>query len=106
MPVSYPYGFSCWYGYDKDCSASLTSFASSSVSLSAANICSFSTFNTYYHDGSGALPTTNNTVYSSSSGGSSNYLSAGYYRATTINDDIYYQIGSNGVVTSTGSCIP
>ena len=107
MPITYPYAFSCWRGYDKDCSASLTSFASSGIALSTpANVCNQSTFYTFYHDGSGALPTTGDTVYTSSSGGSSNYLGGGYYRATTINDDLYYRIGSNGTVISWGSCIP
>ena len=25
MPISYPYNFTCWYGYDKDCSSLLLS---------------------------------------------------------------------------------
>ena len=104
-----PHSMSEFYSYDHDASGSpsLTSFSSSGLPLnSPANVCNQSTFYTMHHDGSGALPTTGDTVYTSSSGGSSNYLGSGYYRATSINDDIFYRIGSNGTVISGGSCTP
>lgn len=104
-----PHSMSEFYSYDHDASSSpsLTSFASSGIALSSpANVCNQSTFYTFYHDGSGVLPTTGDTVYTSSSGGSSNYLGSGYYRATHPSDDSFYQIGTNGTVISWGSCIP
>ena len=101
MPISYPYGFSCWYGYDKDCS-SLTSFTSSSSS-SLFNVCSQSLNQTYYHDGSSSYPVSGDKVYSSSSGGSGNYLSAGYYLLGPIGDE-YMQVGSAGTVSSVDIC--
>jgi len=99
MPISYPYGFSCWYGYDKDCTA-LTSFTSS-VNTTFSNACTASLTATYYHDGSGSYPVGNDVVYSSSAGGSSNYLSTGYYR---LGNGKFMNVGSNGVVFFVADC--
>lgn len=102
MPVSYPYGFSCWYGYDKDCST-LTSF-SASTSSSFSGVCIAIVNQTYYHDGSGTFPAQNDKVYTSSAGGSSNYLGTGYYRFDVFGTDRFFQIGINGTVSSVSTC--
>lgn len=102
---SQPHKMSEFYSYDHDATASLTSFASSgSPLISTLNVCNQSTIYTKYHDGISALPSVSDVVYTSSSGGSSNYASAGYYRATATGSDILYQVGSNGVVSSTANC--
>lgn len=104
MPVSYPYGFSCWYGYDKDC-VTLTSYTSSIPSSATIfTVCSQSTTATYYHDGSGTYPVTGDVVYSSSAGGSSNYLSSGYYKINNGGNGLYIQVGNNGIVSNDDVC--
>lgn len=106
MPIAYPYRFSDWYGYDKDCST-LTSYSSSVVGV-FNQACPFdgstrTLSQTYYHDGSGSLPTTGDTCYSDSAGTST--LAAGYYNintATGVGNRLYIQIGSGGVVQFPG----
>ena len=83
--------------------SSLTSF-SSSTSNTFNGVCLAIANQTYYHDGTNTLPVANDVVYSSSSGGSSNYLAAGYYRVDPLGANQYIQVGSNGVVSSVGSC--
>ena len=49
--------------------ASLTSFSSSTGGKNQSSVCSFGSVNqTYYHDGSNALPIVGDTVYSDSAG--------------------------------------
>ena len=63
MPITYPYKFSDWYGYDKDC-VSLTAFLHGNPSAFAADMCNqLSSQGTYYHDGSGTYPVTGDIVY-------------------------------------------
>lgn len=83
--------------------SSLTSFSSSTSNV-FSGVCLAIANQTYYHDGTNTLPVANDVVYSSSSGGSSNYLAAGYYRVDPLGADQYIQVGSNGVVSSVGSC--
>jgi len=65
MPIAYPYKFSDWYGYDKDCST-VTQFDTTTV---ARNACSFSSSNNIlYHDGSNPFPVVGDIVYSNSAG--------------------------------------
>ena len=77
MPIAYPYRFSDWYCYDKDC-----------VSLQD------------YHDGSGSTPVAGDACYSDSGGTSA--LAAGYYNinaATGVGNRLYIKIsGLSGVV--------
>jgi len=87
MPIAYPYKFSDWYGYDKDCVA-VTAF-SSSTGYSLINVCSGSIGSTYYHDGSGTYPAAGDTVYSNSGG-------------TTTLADNYYKFNSTWVYRITG----
>lgn len=102
MPITQPYKFSDWYGYDKDCTP-LTSYSSSTVS-NFSGVCLAIANQTYYHDGIGSLPAANDTVYSSSVGGSGNYLAAGYYRIDPLGTNQFIQVGSNGVVSSVNNC--
>jgi len=92
MPIAYPYKFSDWYGYDKDC-VSTTAF-SSSTGYSIGSVCSASIGSTYYHDGSGTYPAAGDTVYSDSAGTS--VLADNYYK---FNSTWVYRItGGSGVV--------
>ena len=53
MPIAYPYKFSDWYGYDKDCVV-LTGFLAGSGQSGSSGICNqLSSQVTYYHNGSG-----------------------------------------------------
>ena len=108
MPIAYPYRFSDWYGYDKDCTTT-TSFSSGSGQADTKFICTQSVNTTKYHDGSGNNPTTGDTVYENATGttttgngyytiqnGASPPATIGYYRIT----------GGSGVVASMGLCFP
>ena len=94
MPIAYPYKFSDWYGYDKDCTT-LTSFSSSTGTV-FSGVCALNLNQTYYHDGSGATPVAGDTVYSDSAGG--NPLADFYYRIGV--KPVIRITGGNGVVNS------
>ena len=69
MPIAYPYKFSDWYGYDKDC-VSVTGFLVGAGIVEGGNTaCSTlgSSF-TYYHTGSGTYPANGDIVYTNSAG--------------------------------------
>ena len=77
MPIAYPYKFSDWYGYDKDCVPIGPSFymTNSGVVTNAtpAYSCNYifdGSFyaSIYYHDGSGSTPVVGDTVYTDSAG--------------------------------------
>ena len=99
MPIAYPYKFSDWYGYDKDCVA-LTAFSSSSMGV-FNQACSNSGFNpcctqTYYHNGSGATPVAGDNCFSDSAG--TTVLLGGYYNinsAIGVGNRLYIRISSN-----------
>ena len=97
MPISYPYKFSDWYGYDQDCST-VTSF-SSSLSGRTTDVCGFNTNQTYYHDGSGSYPAVNDVCYSNSAGTS--FLAAGFRKS---GQGTKYRVDSNGVVGQVTLC--
>jgi len=103
MPIAYPYKWSDWYGYDKDCSASLTSFSSSKRSLTSSGACAFSTLLlTFYHDGSNALPVAGDFVYIANNAIPANFLSVGYYKITNTN---FMYIDPVGEVDFIGFCL-
>jgi hypothetical protein len=99
MPITYPYKFSDWYGYDKDC-VSLTAYNSSTMAV-FNGACPFNGSNpglsqTYYHNGSGATPVAGDNCYSDSAG--NNVLLGGYYNinsATGMGNRLYIKISSN-----------
>ena len=61
MPISSPYKFSDWYGYDKDFSSS-TDFQSSS-DTSLPGVCLQIINLTYSHNGSGTFPAAGDSVF-------------------------------------------
>tara|TARA_R110001632_G_C11169789_1_gene399499 strand:+ start:7 stop:330 length:324 start_codon:yes stop_codon:yes gene_type:complete len=68
MPIVYPYKFSDWYGYDKDCSAQTSFYVTTSTSTSSGNVCGVVTAVNLWHNGSGALPVQGDTIYQNSAG--------------------------------------
>ncbi len=107
MPIAYPYKWSDWYGYDKDCSPSLTGFFCSKRARgnTAGDACNFtSLLFTYYHDGSNTLPVAGDTVYNTNSALPLNYLAAGYYKISLSPSKFMY-INPNGLVDTVAFCI-
>ena len=109
MPIAYPYKFSDWYGYDKDCISVTAISVGTGIVESGNTACdTLSSSATYYHDGSGTYPAVGDIVYTNSnattvaSGGTgTNYAifsGAGpairWFRIT----------GSTGTVQSTNTC--
>ena len=105
MPIAYPYKFSDWYGYDKDCTTT-ASFSSGSGQADAKFICTQTVNTTKYHDGSGFNPTTGDTVYDNAAGTTT--TGNGYYTVGSGSNILgYYRItGGSGVVASVGICSP
>ena len=103
MPISFPYKFSDWYGYDKDCTA-LTSFVSGSGQQDVKFICTQAINTTKYHDGSGSNPQVNDNVYDNATGTTS--TSNGFYTARTGGGSVFYYRVVSGVCTSLGLCSP
>ena len=109
MPISYPYKFSDWYGYDKDC-VTLTAFLVGSGQSGSSGICNqLSSQATYYHDGSGTYPAVNDIVYTDSAGTSP--LNGGsvtnwpYFPSGPQPPDGWFRItGSTGTVQSQSNC--
>ena len=104
MPIGYPYKFSDWYGYDKDCAGKVP--FSTSVSSTTSNVCSVSVNQTLYHNGTSTPgapinnPAVNNTVYYDIQG--QNTVSSGNYK---INYNKYIVVNSSGVVTAITNCV-
>ena len=100
MPISYPYKFTCWYGYDQSCSP-LTEVTTGSAVTSGQPFepCFDTTDVAYWHDGSAALPTTGDTCYTSSAG--TTILGAGWRRQSSNSRML---INISGSVDSTQSC--
>jgi hypothetical protein len=100
MPISFPYKFSDWYGYDKDCAA-LTQFSGSSGQMDVKFVCNQTMATDYWHNGSGTYPAVGDTVYTDSAGVSttgSRYIRMGFG---------YHTFSSlNGVVTNISLCAP
>lgn len=100
MPIAYPYSFTCWYGYDQDCST-VTSFAAS-ASATFSGVCSATANQTYYHNGTGSIPGNGDNVYTNSSG--TTPLAAGYYRFDPIVGQYFRIVGTAGLVSNIDSC--
>ena len=103
MPISFPYKFSDWYGYDKDCSGT-TAFSSGAGFFSSNNICNQAISTTKYHDGSGFNPQVNDNVYDNAAGTTS--ASDGYYSLGSGSNILGYYRVVNGVCTLVGVCFP
>ena len=107
MPIAYPYRFSDWYGYDKDC-ASLTPFWSGSGQTDAKFLCSQALDTQRWHNGSATYPVAGNTVYNNASGTTTTAAykySAGASSGGSILGS-YIITGTSGVVSSAGPCFP
>ena len=76
------------------------SFSSSTRQTTVASVCSASLNQTYYHTGSAPGPAVGDTCYSTISG---TVLLQGYYLSQSTSTYIYIG-GTNGVVTSVGTC--
>jgi len=104
MPIAYPYKFSDWYGYDKDCVGKIS--FSASIDNNPSSVCSASRNQTYYHNGTSTPgapinnPVVGNTVYSDIQG--QNTLSSGNYG---ILYNKYIVVNSSGVVTAVTNCL-
>jgi hypothetical protein len=103
MPIAYPYRFSDWYGYDKDC-ATLTSFSSGSGQTDVKFICTQIVNTTKYHDGSGTSPQVNDNVYDNAAGTTATFN--GYYTVGSGSNIFSYYRVVSGVCTSVGLCAP
>jgi hypothetical protein len=103
MPIAYPYKFSDWYGYDKDC-ATLTPFSSGSGQSDVKFVCTQSVNTTKYHDGSGFNPQVNDNVYDNATGTTA--TSTGFYTVGSGSNILGYYRVVNGVCTSVGICSP
>ena len=79
--------------------STLTAFSSSTGNVNQITACSLLTNQTYYHDGSGTLPTVGDSVYSDSAG--STGLVWNNYKAGV---GTYFIQPSGTVVSSTGTC--
>ena len=113
MPIAYPYKFSDWYGYDKDCVA-VTGFNVGNPDTSNTPPCSQGSpgANNYYHDGSGTYPVTGDVIYTNNpattplTGGTGTnwpYFAAGVGPGTSPVG--WFRItGTTGTVQQQGSC--
>ena len=92
-----PDAYSDFYGY-----SNLTSYTGGAFQTGTKFICNSTLNVTYYHDGSGNVPTVGDTIYTNSGGttviGGGN---AGYNRTNQFG---YLRTNSSGVVTNTYLC--
>jgi hypothetical protein len=86
---------------DYELPASLTSFSSSAGSSSQSSVCQYGSINqTYYHDGSNAIPVVGDNVYSDSAGTTG--LARNHYKLNALGS---YHIQTGGsTVDSTAPC--
>jgi len=75
-----------------------TAFQSSTTNATVVQACVDTVDQTYYHDGSGSLPTTGDTAYSDLA--ATTPLSAGYYKLDATS---FYEVGTAGAVTGPSS---
>ena len=97
MPIAYPYRFSDWYGYDKDCST-VTAFTSAIAETGLS--CTQTLNQTYYQPELCRYPLANDTVYTNSGGATT--LANGVYRLP--NSTKFTIFGGSGVVSFVDSC--
>ncbi len=85
--------------------ASYTQFTCGPVAANSTNSCGGAvTGNTFYHDGSAALPAVNDVVYSSKRARNPNSFTAGFYKITDRGRTGSLQINSLGVVLTKRNC--
>ena len=83
-----------------------TEFNCGAVQANNSNACSNgdATSNTFFHDGSAALPVVNDIVYSSKRARNPNTFTAGFYKMSERGRSASFQINSVGVVTAKSNC--
>ena len=82
-----------------------TQFTCGPVAANSTNSCGGAvTGNTFYHDGSAALPAVNDVVYSSKRARNPNSFTAGFYKITDRGRTASLQINSLGVVLTKRNC--
>ena len=90
-----------------DCGWTCTSFSCSQQRSTSASACQQTLTETYYHNGSAALPAVYDLVYSNSDCSGNNvktsivYLSAGYYKMSATQ---YMRVNNDGVVIEINTC--
>jgi len=85
--------------------AGYTEFTCGPVAANGTNSCGGAvTGNTFYHDGSAALPAVNDVVYSSKRARNPNRFTAGFYKITDRGRTGSLQINSLGVVLAKSNC--
>ena len=85
--------------------AGYTEFTCGPVAANGTNSCGGAvTGNTFYHDGSAALPAVNDVVYSSKRASNPNRFTAGFYKITDRGRTASLQINSLGVVLTKRNC--
>jgi len=90
-----PDAYSDFYGY-----SNLTSYTGGAFQTGTKFICNSTLNVTYYHDGSGNIPTVGDTIYTNS-GGTTN-VGAGYIKTNAL---AYVLTNSSGVVTNSYPCV-
>ena len=102
MPIAYPYKFSDWYGYDKDCAPSVPFPITATNYSKPAFACYQSTTATAYFPN--GAPTTGDVVYSNSAG--TVFQGVGFWGVNVLstNSNFKMTIGSNGVITAYAHC--
>ena len=110
MPISFPYKFSDWYGYDKDCSSRSSAYRYDGNPGRPISACSTSRAITtqFWHNGSSALPGNGDTCYTSATG--NNYLANGNWAirptsGTNTPTNVITISGGAGVISATQFCI-
>jgi hypothetical protein len=90
-----------------ECTWTCTGFSCSQQRSTSASACQQTLTETYYHNGSAALPAVYDLVYSNSDCAGTNvktnvvYLSAGYYKMSATQ---YMRVNSDGVVIEIDTC--
>ena len=97
MPIAYPYKFSDWYGYDKDCVPS-TGFQCTPIpDISASGACADTSRTTRYFSPAASgqsRPIVGNNVWQDSA--ATTKLADGFYRYDSPNQS--FQVNTSGVV--------
>ena len=106
MPIAYPYKFSDWYSYDKDCSPRVGKYVYDTAVPKGVFACAQTLTNSstqwYFPD---ASPATNDQVYTSATGsGTPSAGKYGYKNIGTGDTDYWFEVNSSGVITSVTAC--
>tara|TARA_R100000935_G_scaffold53957_1_gene82239 strand:- start:72 stop:383 length:312 start_codon:yes stop_codon:yes gene_type:complete len=103
MPIAYPYKFSDWYGYDKDCTT-LVEFPITATTYSKPGFACYQSTSSNSGFFPNAAPTTGDVVYANAA--SSAFLAVGHWGVNVLSTQSNFKmtIGSNGVITAYAPC--